>query len=44
MTVKVQTNTLELLAIDDATDFRRNRLDDISEEEYVEENLNGDYA
>lgn len=46
ITVKVQTNLLELLAIDDMTRVRANnfRNHDSSEEEYVEENLNGDYT
>lgn len=46
ISVKVQTNLLELLAIDDMIRSRTNNLrqNDSSDEEYIEENLNEDYA
>ena len=53
VTVKVQTNIMELLAIEEVMDARQshgvirggdNRDYNVSEEEYVEENLGGDYA
>ena len=46
ISVKVQTNILELLAIDDMTRVRNQNFKkvDTSDEEYVEENLNPDYV
>lgn len=48
ITVKVQTNIMELLAIDDIARARASkeikRHDSSEDEEYVEENLNGDYT
>jgi hypothetical protein len=45
VTVKVQTNILELLAIDDMDAHRpARRIDYVSDEEYVEENLDNEYT
>lgn len=46
ISVKVQTNLLELLAIDDMTRVRASRMrrQDSNEERYIEENLDSDYA
>ncbi|CDW75779.1 UNKNOWN [Stylonychia lemnae] len=46
VSVKVQTNLLELLAIDDMTRVRSQnyKKNDASDEEYIEENLNPDYV
>lgn len=46
ISVKVQTNLLELLAIDDMTQVRASRMrrQDSNEERYIEENLDADYA
>jgi hypothetical protein len=46
ISVKVQTNLLELLAIDDMARVRGSRMrrQDSDEERYIEENLDQDYA